>query len=68
MVMDKSWLGFINQQFNFKLSTRVIRGVRIKNARMFTIFREWKQSTNASLHNVPLLDHLDVYRKTEQGH
>lgn len=68
MVMDKSWLGFINQQFNFKLSTRLIRGVCIKNAGMFTIFREWKQSTNASLRNVPLLDHLDVYRKTEQGH
>lgn len=68
MVMDRSWLRFINQQFNFKLSTGLIRGVSVKNEGLFTIFRERKQSTNASLRNVPLLDHLDAYRKTEQGH
>lgn len=68
MVMDKSWLRFINQHFNCMLSTGLIRGVCVKNKGLFTIFRERKQSTNSSLHNVPLLDHLDWYRKTEQGH
>lgn len=68
MMMDTSWLRFINQEFNFKLSTGLIRGVRVKNEGLFTIFREWKQSTNASLRNVSLPDHLGGYRKTEQGH
>lgn len=68
MVMYKSWLRFINQQFNFKLSTGLICAARVRNEGLLSILRKGKQSTNASLRDAPLLDRLDGYRKTEQGH
>lgn len=68
MVMYKSRLRFINQQFNFKLSTGLISAAHVRSERLLSILRKRKQSTNASLRDAPLLDRLDGYSETEQGH
>lgn len=63
MVRDKSWFRFINQQFNFKLSTRLIRGVCVKNEGLFTIS---ESGNNQQMHLCVMCHYWIIWTGTER--